>query len=313
MIDIVKMKGCTLSRCTFVVLDEADRMLEMGFEQQMRSIVQNVRPDRQTLLFSATFPPKIGLVSSDLLDRPIRITIGKLGQAAENITQYVEVLVREDERFPWVCKRIDSMLEKGQVLLFCKSKQRVDELATNFKDILQKTAASLHGDMDQDERTRVLNGFRKREADILIATDLAARGLDVPTIHTVISYDPARDIETHTHRVGRTGRAGAHGDAYTLLIRGEDSGQGQDRRMAAKLVEHLEQIGAPVSHDLLDVAMQYPAFKAQRVAGKSREKEAENIAKASNTELRNRPRSRSRSPIGRTTAEDDVPSPPPTP
>merc|ERR1712176_1314905 len=113
MIDVVKMKGCNLSRCTFVVLDEADRMLQMGFEHQMRSIVQNVRPTRQTLLFSATFPPKIGLVSSDLLDRPIRITIGKLGQAAENITQYVEVFNKAEEKFPWLSKRLETMLSKG--------------------------------------------------------------------------------------------------------------------------------------------------------------------------------------------------------
>merc|ERR1712003_555606 len=123
-----------------------------------------------------------------------------------------------------------------------------------------------HGDMDQDERTRVLDGYRKRRQDILIATDLAARGLDVSTIFTVVSFDAARDVETHTHRVGRTGRAGAQGEAFTLLLRGDAKAK-DDRKIAADLVSHLEQIGATVSDDLLSLAMQHTPFKALRLTG----------------------------------------------
>merc|ERR1719506_1497749 len=106
----------------------------------------------------------------------------------------------------------------------------------NFTDLLEKKAVALHGDLDQGERMRVLDSFRARKVEVLVATDLAARGLDVPTIKTVVSYDAARDIETHTHRVGRTGRAGAEGEAYTLLTRDADDG----KRMAALLAESLE-------------------------------------------------------------------------
>mmetsp|Transcript_8965 Transcript_8965/g.24921 ORF Transcript_8965/g.24921 Transcript_8965/m.24921 type:complete len:665 (-) Transcript_8965:280-2274(-) len=262
MIDIVKMKGCDMQRCTFVVLDEADRMLQMGFEHQMRSIMQNVRPTRQTLLFSATFPPKIERACMDLLQQPVRITVGKLGQAAENITQIVEVLAAEQDKWAWLANRVGGVLAQGQLLVFRKSKQGAEELANRFVEQLQRSAAVLHGDLDQDERNRILDSIRKRQVDILIATDLAARGLDIPSIRTVVSYDAARDIETHTHRVGRTGRAGAEGDAFTLLV-----ADAQGRKMAALLLDHLEQVGAPVTGDLLALAMQHPPFRAARLAG----------------------------------------------
>ena len=172
IIDIIKMKGCNLRRCTFVVLDEADRMLQMGFEDQMRSVVQNVRPSRQTLLFSATFPPKIELLSSDLLRQPIRITIGTRGQAAENIVQHVEIVPTDEAKWPWLTQRVEGFLKKGQLCIFCKSKQGAEKLAADFKDLLQKEAVTLHGDMGQDERMSVLDSFRKRKVEVLIATDL---------------------------------------------------------------------------------------------------------------------------------------------
>merc|ERR1719313_2826118 len=112
----------------------------------------------------------------------------------------------------------------------------------NFSDLLEKKAVALHGDMDQGERMRILDSFRARKEEILVATDLAARGLDVPTIRTVVSYDAARDIDTHTHRVGRTGRAGVEGEAFTLL-----TDEKSNRKMAAQLFSHLQQAGSPVS------------------------------------------------------------------
>merc|ERR1712139_472505 len=109
MIDIAKMKGCNLRRCTFLVLDEADRMLHMGFEYQVRSIVQNVRPSRQTLLFSATLPPKIERLASDLLKNPVRVVVGELGRAAASVKQVVEVLDSDEAKWSWLSQRVDGM------------------------------------------------------------------------------------------------------------------------------------------------------------------------------------------------------------
>eukprot|EP00930_Biecheleria_cincta_P097670 TRINITY_DN89373_c0_g1_i1.p1 TRINITY_DN89373_c0_g1~~TRINITY_DN89373_c0_g1_i1.p1 ORF type:complete len:660 (-),score=147.38 TRINITY_DN89373_c0_g1_i1:469-2412(-) len=280
MIDIVKMKGCNMRRCTFVVLDEADRMLQMGFEDQIRSILQNVRPKRQTLLFSATMPPRIERLASDLLTQPVRVIVGTAGQAAANVCQIVEVLDSENAKVPWLSKRLDAMLAKGQLVIFTKSKQAAEELQRKLADIQRETSI-LHGDLEQDDRMRVMESFRKQKVVVLIATDVAARGLDIPTIRTVVSFDVARDIETHTHRVGRTGRAGAVGEAFTLLVgRGADNsgepggkkGGGKNelshaRKMAAFLVEHLEEVGSSVSERLLSLAMEHHPFKAARAAG----------------------------------------------
>ncbi|CAK9003311.1 ATP-dependent RNA helicase DDX42 (DEAD box protein 42) (RNA helicase-like protein) (RHELP) (RNA helicase-related protein) (RNAHP) (SF3b DEAD box protein) (Splicing factor 3B-associated 125 kDa protein) (SF3b125), partial [Durusdinium trenchii] len=264
LIDVVKMKGCNLQRCTYIVLDEADRMFHMGFEYQMRSIVQNIRPSRQTLLFSATFPPKIEKLARDILQQPVRITIGEAGQAAANVQQFVDVLKSEDEKWAWLSKRVDGMLQKGQLLVFVKSIASAEELSQNFQDFLGKKTEFLHGDLDQGERMRILKNVRKRVVDVLIATDVAARGLDLPSIFTVVSYDAARDIETHTHRIGRTGRAGAEGQAYTLLTNDD-----QNKKMAALLVENLEQAKQVVPEDLKGLAMKYGPFRAAKLEGRS--------------------------------------------
>eukprot|EP00930_Biecheleria_cincta_P000980 TRINITY_DN10215_c1_g1_i1.p1 TRINITY_DN10215_c1_g1~~TRINITY_DN10215_c1_g1_i1.p1 ORF type:complete len:887 (+),score=162.60 TRINITY_DN10215_c1_g1_i1:136-2796(+) len=263
LIDVVKMRGCDLRRCTYVVLDEADRMFHMGFEYQMRSIIQNVRPSRQTMLFSATFPPSIEKLARDILHQPVRITIGVVGQAAQSIQQHVEVLKNADAKWEWLSKNVDKMLEKGQLLIFVKSIASAEELTQNFQDFLEKKTEFLHGDLDQGERMRILKSVRKRNVEVLIATDVAARGLDIPSIGTVVSYDPARDIQTHTHRIGRTGRAGAAGQAFTLLI-----GDKEHSKMAALLAESIEQANQKVSDDHHALALKHGPYRAAKLEGR---------------------------------------------
>lgn len=247
-----------------VVLDEADRMFDMGFEYQVRSVVQNVRPNRQTLLFSATFPPKIEILAREILKNPVRITIGEVGQANENVAQTVHMVKSEADKWPWVSEHMEKFQEAGQVLIFANSIASCNTIERNFKDLLGTQAEVLHGDMDQDSRMRIISAFRKEKAKVLIATDVAARGLDITTIRTVVNYDMARDIETHTHRIGRTGRAGATGEAHTLFIE-ED----QNKKTAALLCERLEQAKQPVDARLKALAMKFEPYKAAQALGKS--------------------------------------------
>jgi len=276
LIDVIKMKGCTLRRTTFVVLDEADRMFSMGFEYQVRSIVQNVRPSRQVLLFSATFPPKIEKLARDILFSPVRITVGQEGQVAANVEQHIEVLRNDDEKWAWLSKRVEEMLTKGQLLIFVKSIASAEELTQNFNDFLEKKTETLHGDLDQGSRMQILKSFKKRQVDVLIATDVAARGLDLPNVATVVSYDAARDLETHTHRVGRTGRGGNRGEAFTLLTRDAEEG----KKMAASLAEALESQEQTVSEDLNQLALRYGPYRAAKLSGKKFESKKKAAGKA---------------------------------
>lgn len=263
LIDHVKKKATNLQRVTYLVFDEADRMFDMGFEYQVRSIANHVRPDRQTLLFSATFRKKIERLARDILIDPIRIVQGDIGEANEDITQLVEILPSGPEKWSWMSRRLVEFTSTGSVLVFVTKKANAEELATNLR-LEDHSLGLLHGDMDQSERNKVITDFKKKAIPILVATDVAARGLDIPSIKTVINYDVARDIDTHTHRIGRTGRAGEKGVAYTLLTP-------KDSNFAGDLVRNLEGANQYVSKELLDLAMQNAWFRKSRFkAGKGK-------------------------------------------
>ncbi|KAK1799358.1 hypothetical protein P4O66_007594 [Electrophorus voltai] len=256
LIDHVKKKATSLQRVTYLVFDEADRMFDMGFEYQVRSIASHVRPDRQTLLFSATFRKKIEKLARDILIDPIRVVQGDIGEANEDVTQMVEVLPSGSDKWVWLTRRLVEFTSSGSVLVFVTKKANCEELATN----LQQEGYSLgllHGDMDQSERNKVISDFKKKSLPVLVATDVAARGLDIPSIRTVVNYDVARDIDTHTHRIGRTGRAGEKGVAYTLLTN-------KDTSFAGDLVRNLEGANQSVPKELMDLAMQNPWFRKSR-------------------------------------------------
>ncbi|XP_030754237.1 ATP-dependent RNA helicase DDX42 [Sitophilus oryzae] len=260
IIDHVKGGATNLQRVTFLVLDEADRMFELGFEPQVRSVCNHVRPDRQTLLFSATFRYKIERLAKDALHDPIKISQGTTGQANEDITQHALLLPTQEAKRDWLFGKLVELLSAGSVLIFVTKKLDAEKVA---KDLLVKEydCLLLHGDMEQAERNKVITAFKKQEVPLMVATDVAARGLDIPHIRTVINYDIARDIDTHTHRVGRTGRAGMQGTAYTLLTF-------KDKEFAGHIVKNLEAAHQQVPQEVMDLALQSSWFRSQKLKSK---------------------------------------------
>ncbi|CAF1050703.1 unnamed protein product [Adineta steineri] len=256
LIDLVKKKGTNLQRVTYVVFDEADRMFDMGFEPQVRSIADHIRPDRQCLLFSATFKKKVERLARDILADPIRIVQGEVGEANQDVLQIVHIVSNGPAKWTWLLSKLVELTVLGKVLIFVTRKDNCAELARNLKEN-GFTAGLIHGDMAQFDRSQVISDFKKKDIPILVATDVAARGLDIPSIKTVVNYDIARDIDTHTHRIGRTGRAGEKGTAYTLLTPA-------DKDFAPNLVRNLENANQTVSLDLLNMAMQTSNFANSR-------------------------------------------------
>lgn len=248
LIDMLKMKALTMLRATYLVLDEADRMFDLGFEPQIRSIVGQIRPDRQTLLFSATMPRKVEKLARETLTDPIRVTVGEVGMANEDITQVVHVVPSDAEKLPWLLEKLPGMIDDGDVLVFASKKATVDEIESQLAQRSFKVAA-LHGDKDQASRMEILQKFKSGIYHVLIATDVAARGLDIKSIKSVVNFDIARDMDMHVHRIGRTGRAGdKDGTAYTIITH-------KEARFAGELVNSLIAAGQNVSVELMDLAM----------------------------------------------------------
>ncbi|XP_070070745.1 ATP-dependent RNA helicase DDX42-like [Drosophila takahashii] len=256
MIDMVKMKATNLRRVTFLVLDEADRMFHMGFEPQVRSICNHVRPDRQCLMFSATFKKRIERLARDVLTDPVRIVQGDLNEANQDITQSVYVFPNPLQKWNWLLCHLVKFLSEGSVLIFVTKKADAETVSNNLL-VKEYNCLLLHGDMDQADRNKVITQFKRKECDILVATDVAARGLDIPHIRNVVNYDIARDIDTHTHRIGRTGRAGEKGNAFTLVT-------DKDKEFAGHLVRNLEGADQLVPEDLMELAMKSSWFRSSR-------------------------------------------------
>ncbi|KAL2540422.1 DEAD-box ATP-dependent RNA helicase 24 [Abeliophyllum distichum] len=267
LIDMIKMKALTMLRATYLVLDEADRMFDLGFEPQIRSIVGQIRPDRQTLLFSATMPRKVEKLAREILTDPVRITVGEVGMANEDITQVVQVIPSDVEKTPWLLERLPVLIDEGDVLVFASKKNTVDEVESQLSQAGFRVAA-LHGDKDQASRMEILQKFKSGTYHVLIATDVAARGLDIKSIKSVVNFDIAKDMDMHVHRIGRTGRAGdKDGTAYTLITQ-------KEARFAGELVNSLIAAGQNVSVELMDLAMKDGRFRSKRDARKGGGKRA---------------------------------------
>ncbi|KAJ6795584.1 ATP-dependent RNA helicase-like protein DB10 [Iris pallida] len=255
--DILEMKRINFCQVSLLVLDEADRMLDMGFEPQIRKIVNEIPPRRQTLMYTATWPKEVRKIAGDLLVNPVQVNIGNVDELVANksITQYVELVPPMEKQ-----RRLEQILrtqERGsKIIIFCSTKRLCDQLARGIGRGFG--AAAIHGDKSQVERDHVLNQFRSGRSPILVATDVAARGLDIKDIRVVINYDFPTGIEDYVHRIGRTGRAGATGISYTFL-------SDQDWKHAAELVKLLEGSNQRVPPEVREMAARgAPSFSRGR-------------------------------------------------
>jgi ATP-dependent RNA helicase DDX5/DBP2 len=218
-----------LRRVTYLTLDEADRMLDMGFEPQVRKIVAEIRPDRQTMLYSATWPKEVAALARDLCkEEPVQITVGSAGKKAnEKITQHV-IVCEESEKSEKLKALFETIMDAtSKMIVFTDTKRGADQLQRTLR-AQGVSALAIHGDKTQQERDWTLDQFKKGRCLVLIATDVASRGLDVKDVMYVINYDFPKQIEDYIHRIGRTGRGGSSGVAYSFFTRGNDAGKASD-------------------------------------------------------------------------------------
>lgn len=214
VLDHLRRKTLRLEDVSTLILDEADEMLDMGFIDDIEEIIKNIRSDRQTLLFSATMPPEIKRLSKRYMENPEHITINR-GEVTVPLIEQAYYKVLERNKVESLCRILDSEdVELG--IVFCRTKKGVDELTETLQE-RGYLADGLHGDLSQIQRDKVMKGFRDSSIELLVATDVAARGIDVSNVTHVINFDIPQDPESYVHRIGRTGRAGRKGLALTLV------------------------------------------------------------------------------------------------
>jgi ATP-dependent RNA helicase RhlE len=214
LLDHIEAKNAVLNQVEYVVLDEADRMLDIGFLPDLQRILSYLPKARQTLLFSATFSPEIKKLAASYLQEPLLVEVARANATATNVEQRFYGTSDDDKRA--VIRQILKQREVSQAIIFVNSKLGAARLARSFERDGYKTQA-LHGDKSQDERLKALAAFKAGEVDLLVATDVAARGLDIADLPAVFNFDVPFNAEDYVHRIGRTGRAGASGLAVTLV------------------------------------------------------------------------------------------------
>ncbi|KAA0720511.1 putative ATP-dependent RNA helicase DDX46 [Triplophysa tibetana] len=243
-----------LRRVTYVVMDEADRMFDMGFEPQVMRIIDNIRPDRQTVMFSATFPRSMEALARRILSKPIEVQVGGRSVVCSDVEQHV-IVIEESKKFLKLLEILGHYQEKGSVIIFVDKQEHADSV---LKDLMKASypCMSLHGGIDQYDRDSIINDFKNGACRLLVATSVAARGLDVKQLILVVNYCCPNHYEDYVHRAGRTGRAGNKGYAYTFIT-------AEQARYACDIIKALELSGSPVPSEL---ELLWSSFKEQQKA-----------------------------------------------
>ena len=234
LLDHIEAKNAVLNQVEYVVLDEADRMLDIGFLPDLQRILSYLPKARQTLLFSATFSPEIRKLANSYLQDPVLVEVARPNATATNVEQRFFSVTDDDKRA--VVRQLIKSRALTQALVFVNSKLGAARLARSFERDGLKTQA-LHGDKSQDERLKALAAFKAGEVDLLVATDVAARGLDIVDLPAVFNFDVPYNAEDYVHRIGRTGRAGASGLAVTLVTRDDSRLIGDIEKLIKKKIE----------------------------------------------------------------------------
>ena len=211
--DHLERNSISLQTTDILVLDETDCMLDMGFEPQIKAIIAHLNKERQTLMFSATFPKRILALAQEYLQSPERIAIGSTTSPIERIKQE-SINVQDHEKYDHLTAQLKQ--REGSIIVFVKTKRSADKIAAKLRSE-DHAAEAIHGDLPQGKRNRVIESFRKARHRIMIATDVAARGIDIPHVKHVVNYDLPQCPEDYIHRIGRTGRAGAEGSAICFI------------------------------------------------------------------------------------------------
>lgn len=265
MIDLLAANGgriLSVRSTTLIVIDEADRMFDMGFAPQVKRIIQNVRPDRQTVVISATFPPLMEKHIRQILVSPVLIEVGTRSSVSQDVDQVIEVIPQET-KFLSLLKVLGGYYKEkpgGQAIVFVDRQEPADQLAEQLNAKGYK-CRSIHGGHEQSSRDETLSMFRKNDLPLLVATSVAARGLDVKGLGLVVNYDPPNHLEDYVHRVGRTGRAGQKGKAVTFLTSSQS-------RSARDITRALKISRVPLPEEVTKLAaVDAPAAKKHHLVG----------------------------------------------